>query len=74
VIQVALKPGGPRGEALREKLRESLRSGLGMRVSFEAADIVSQVMSFGLPTPIEVAVQGVSLSDDCTYAQKVEAQ
>ena len=28
-------------------------------VSFEAGDIVTQVMSFGSPTPIEVAVQGV---------------
>ena len=31
-------------------------------------------MSFGSPTPIEVAVQGVSLQDDYAYAQKVQAQ
>ena len=75
VIQVALKPGAPRGEALREKLRESIRSELsGSQVSFEAADIVSQVMSFGSPTPIEIAVQGINLQDDYKYAQKVQAQ
>jgi multidrug efflux pump subunit AcrB len=75
VIQVALKPGAPRGEALREKLRESLRRELpGSEVSFEAADIVTQVMSFGSPTPIEIAVQGISLQDDYAYAQKVQAQ
>ena len=63
IIQVALKPDAPRGEALRERLREALRRELpGTQVSFEAADIVSQVMSFGSPTPIEVAVQGVSLA------------
>ena len=45
-----------------------------MQVSFEAGDIVSQVMSFGSPTPIEVAVQGVSLQDDAGYAQKVYAE
>ena len=31
-------------------------------------------MSFGSPTPIEVAVQGISLQDDYAYAQKVQAQ
>jgi hypothetical protein len=34
-------------------------------------DIVSQVMGFGSPTPIEVAVLGTSLKDDYAYAQKV---
>src|SRR5206468_6880636 len=43
-------------------------------ISFEAGDIVSQVMSFGSPTPIEVAVQGVSLPDNLAYAQKLRAQ
>jgi multidrug efflux pump subunit AcrB len=75
VVQVALKSDAPRGEPLRERLRESLRRELpGTQISFEAADIVSQVMSFGSPTPIEVAVQGISLQDDYAYAQKVQAQ
>jgi multidrug efflux pump subunit AcrB len=72
---VALKPDAPHGEPLRERLRESLRRELpGTQISFEAADIVSQVMSFGSPTPIEVAVQGISLQDDYAYAQKVQSQ
>ncbi len=72
IIQVALKPAAPRGEAQREKLRADLSKELPeMRVSLEAADIVSQVMSFGSPTPIEIAVQGVSLQDDYTYSRKV---
>ena len=75
VIQVALKPDAPRGEALREKLRAALHHDLpDTAVGFEAGDIVSQVMSFGSPTPIEVAVQGVSLADDFAYAQKVQTQ
>src|SRR5260370_40587423 len=58
VIQVALKPGTPRGEPLRDKLRASLHQALpASQVSFEAGDIVTQVMSFGSPTPIQVAVQ-----------------
>jgi multidrug efflux pump subunit AcrB len=75
IIQVALKPNTPRGEALRERIRESFRRELpDCQVSFEAGDIVSQVMSFGSPTPIEVAVQGPSLADDYGYAQKIQAQ
>src|SRR5579863_8315203 len=65
IIQVALKPDTPRGEALRERIRQDLRHELpDCLVSFEAADIVSQVMSFGSPTPIEVAVQGANLAND----------
>jgi multidrug efflux pump subunit AcrB len=72
IIQVAVKPATPRGEALREKLRASLQKELpDCQFSFEAGDIVTQVMSFGSPTPIEVAVQGISLQDDYKYAQKV---
>ncbi len=75
IVQVALKPGAVRDEALRERLREALGRELpGTQVSFEAADIVTQVMSFGSPTPIEIAVQGVSLQNDYAYAQKVQAQ
>ncbi len=75
IIQVALKPDAPRGEPLREKIRASLARELpDCRVSFEAADIVSQVMSFGSPTPVEVAVQGPSLANDYGYAQKVRSQ
>ena len=75
IIQVAVKPDTPRGEALRERIREDLRRELpACQVSFEAGDIVSQVMSFGSPAPIEVAVQGASLADDYAYAQKLQAR
>ncbi len=75
IIQVALKPDAPRGEALRERLRNCLLRELqGTQISFESGDIVSQVMAFGSPTPIEVAVQGVSLQDDYQFAQRVREQ
>jgi len=75
IIQVAVKPDTPRGESLRERIRQDLHGDLpDCQVSFEAADIVSQVMSFGSPTPIEVAVQGPSLANDYGYAQKIRAQ
>lgn len=73
VIKVALKPEAPlRADALVEKLRVELQRALPHhQFSFEGSDIVSQIMSFGSPTPIEVAIQGPSLSDNRVYAEKV---
>jgi multidrug efflux pump subunit AcrB len=75
IIQVSLKAQSPRGENLRERLRHSLEQELpGSSVSFEAADIVSQVMGFGSPTPIEVAVTGTNLPNNYAYAQKLKQE
>jgi multidrug efflux pump subunit AcrB len=74
IIQVSFKVDAPRGEALRERLRSSFQRDLpGTDVAFEAGDIVTQVMSFGSPTPVEVAVQGINLQDDYAFAQKIQA-
>ncbi|MEJ7607156.1 MAG: efflux RND transporter permease subunit [Bryobacteraceae bacterium] len=45
-----------------------------IQISFEAADIITQVMSFGSPTPVEVAVQGPSLVADRDFAEKIRAE
>ncbi|MBI1786513.1 MAG: efflux RND transporter permease subunit [Acidobacteria bacterium] len=76
VLQVALKPSATlRGDELKERLRQKLAAALpGVAYSFEAGDIVSQVMSFGSPTPIEVAVQGPNLANDRAFAEKVRAE
>jgi multidrug efflux pump subunit AcrB len=75
IIQVALRPEAPRGEFLRERLRARLSQELpDSRVSFEAADIVSQVMSFGSPTPLEVAVTGTNLQDNYQYAERLQQE
>jgi multidrug efflux pump subunit AcrB len=72
ILQIALKPGAPHGEALREQLRACLKRDLpDTSISFEAADIVTQVMSFGSPTPVEVAIEGINLQDDYAHAQKI---
>jgi multidrug efflux pump subunit AcrB len=46
----------------------------GAVLSFEAADLVNQVMSFGSPTPIEVAVTGANLTASRTYAEKLRTE
>jgi multidrug efflux pump subunit AcrB len=76
VLLVALKPSAPvRGEELKERLRARLRKDMpDVKLSFEAGDIVSQVMSFGSPTPIEVAVQGPNLAAARPHAEKVLAE
>jgi len=73
VLLVALKPDAkPRGEELQERLRQALSKELpGVSVSFEAGDIISQIMSFGSPTPIEVAVQGPSIPANREFAEKI---
>ena len=76
VMLVALKPeANLRGEELKERLRQRFAKDLpNVEVSFEAGDIISQVMSFGSPTPIEVALQGPSLADNRAFAEKVRAE
>jgi multidrug efflux pump subunit AcrB len=71
VLQISLKPGsGVRVDPLKERLRKRLPAELpGTELSFEAADIVSQIMNFGSATPIEVAVSGSNLATNRAYAQ-----
>jgi multidrug efflux pump subunit AcrB len=75
VVRVALREGVRGDEALREHIRSALHQSLPqLQVSFEAGDIISQVMSFGSPTPVNIAVQGPALEDDFAFAQKVHTE
>ncbi|HEX9724717.1 MAG TPA: efflux RND transporter permease subunit [Vicinamibacteria bacterium] len=58
--------------ALQERLRERIPQVMsGASVTFEAADLVSQVMSFGAPTPIQIAVTGSSLAANRERAELI---
>jgi multidrug efflux pump subunit AcrB len=73
-VQVQLRHGHPDDEHLRESLRSAFQRQMpNLKVSFEAGDIVSQVMSFGSPTPVQIDVQGVDLDQNYAYLAKVEA-
>jgi multidrug efflux pump subunit AcrB len=76
VLRVALKANAPkRGEGLQEELRAKLHEAIpDAQFSFEAGDIITQVMSFGSPTPIEVDVQGPSLAANRAFAGKVRVE
>ena len=70
ILRVAMRPDAKvEIEQLKERLRGELATRLpGVRLSFEPADIVNEVMSFGSPTPVDVAVTGPSLADDRAFA------
>jgi multidrug efflux pump subunit AcrB len=75
ILQIALRPGVRGDEPMRERLPRALHDALpDSQVSFEAGDIVSQVMSFGSPTPIEVGVYGPSLDENAKFAQRLQQQ
>jgi multidrug efflux pump subunit AcrB len=73
VLQVQLKPDADVDtEALKERLRTVFAERLpGVSFSFEPSDIVSQVMSLGASTPIEVAVSGPNLAANREFAARV---
>jgi multidrug efflux pump subunit AcrB len=62
-------------EELKERLRDAFAKKMpDVRFSFEPADIVSEVMSFGSPTPVEFTVNGPNLAENRAYAEKVRAE
>jgi multidrug efflux pump subunit AcrB len=46
----------------------------GLKLSFEPADIVNTVMSFGSPTPIEVVVSGPNFADNRAHAVLIKKE
>jgi len=54
-----------------DKVAERLQ---GLRLSFEPADIVNEIMSFGSPTPVEVMVSGPKMPDNRAFAEKVRQE
>ena len=62
-------------ERLKETLRDKLTAALpGTRLSFEPADIINEVMSFGTPTPVEVSVSGQNLAESRAFAEKLRVE
>lgn len=43
-------------------------------VSFEPADVINQVMSFGSPTPVDIAISGPNQDDNRAFAAKVKRE
>jgi multidrug efflux pump subunit AcrB len=68
-VQIKLQEGHRPTADYVKKLREELpREFPGVTFAFLPADIVSQILNFGAPAPIDVQVRGGKLADDFTYA------
>ena len=76
VLRVALKPeSGIRVDSFEERLRKELPAQFpGCQFSFEAGDIVTQIMNFGAPTPVEVNIAGPDLAADRAFAEKIRGE
>ena len=75
-MRVALRPGARIDMGrLKERLRHELPQRFpGSYFSFQAGDIVSQIMNFGSPTPVEVAIRGPRLEQNRAFAEKVRQE
>ena len=74
-IQISLHPGHAPTADYVSRLRDELPHRFpGMSFSFLPADIVSQILNFGAPAPIDLQVRGNDLSADYAYANKLLAQ
>jgi multidrug efflux pump subunit AcrB len=74
-IQLSLNPGhAPTGNYVNLLRQQLPRRFPGMSFSFLPADIVSQILNFGAPAPIDLQIRGNDLIADYAYANKLLAQ
>jgi multidrug efflux pump subunit AcrB len=71
-VQIKLKEGHrPTAEYVRQMREQLPRAFPGMTFAFLPADIVSQILNFGAPAPIDVQVRGANLDANFVYANKL---
>jgi multidrug efflux pump subunit AcrB len=72
-IQVALKPGHAPTVGYIKKLREELPVDFpDVRFYFQPADMVTQILNFGIPTQVDVQVVGRNRAKNLEIAQDME--
>lgn len=72
-ILISLRSGDEtKSEDFVNRLRERLpRLFPGASFSFLPADIVTQILNFGAPAPIDVQIAGSKIAEDRAYAEKI---
>jgi len=74
-IQISLTEGHAPTAGYVARLRDELpRRFPGLTFSFLPADIVSQILNFGAPAPIDLQIRGNDLNADFAYANQLLAQ
>jgi len=71
-IQIKLREGHRPTSEYVQAMREQLpRAFPGMTFAFLPADIVSQILNFGAPAPIDLQVRGADVNANFVYANKL---
>jgi multidrug efflux pump subunit AcrB len=74
-IMVTLKPGHrPTDEFVHELRRTLPREFSGVTFYFLPGDIISQILNFGLPAPLDIQVSGPNLEANHAFASKLMRQ
>ena len=72
-ILIALKPGHKPSALYRSRIREDFADAfLGSTLYFQSADIVSQVLNFGLSAPVDVQIESRNSDLANTYAKQLQ--
>ena len=71
-ILVALTPRHGPTDVYRARIRALFEEFPGCQIYFQPGDIVSQVLDFGLPAPVDVQVEGPDLERSMALARRLE--
>jgi multidrug efflux pump subunit AcrB len=74
-IQISLNEGhGPTADYVRQMRERLPREYPGVTFSFPPADIISQILNFGSPAPIDLQIRGQNVAANFDYADKLLRQ
>jgi multidrug efflux pump subunit AcrB len=74
-VLIALKPKHHPTEGYMQQIRETLpREFPGSSFYFQSADIVSQVLNFGVPSPVDIQVEGPNLDQSYGIARQLQEE
>ncbi|MGH7933795.1 MAG: efflux RND transporter permease subunit, partial [Candidatus Binataceae bacterium] len=72
-IQIALTPNHRPTTLYENRIRKALKESFpDIETYFQAADIVNQVLNFGLPAAIDAQISGNNLQSDYSIAERLE--
>jgi multidrug efflux pump subunit AcrB len=74
-VIVSLKPDHrPTEDYVRELRNKLTREFPGTTLYFEPADIVTQILNFGLPAPVDIQIEGANLAENRKVADRMLSQ
>jgi multidrug efflux pump subunit AcrB len=74
-ISVSLKPNHKPTDIYMKEIRRKVHEQMPEVIIFyQSADMVSQILNFGLPAPINVQIVGKDKKDNYTIAKEIESQ